>query len=284
MISRILPGALLGFAVLCAAGGAARAQLDRQTPQVMIEPRFVQIDRSTFDRAALTIFGILGGGSFGSRSLSEIGGNFDGRIGGRSTFAGGGGFEATLFTFGDITRPFGGVELQGRFGIDAFSARGQPVTQNGNQTGTVDRSQTNFLAGPQLRTMLVVTPQVNLDGYVYAQIGVAKVRTSGEPVNNVSLGGSDTALATRFGIGIDAPLGGLVRIGLEYGFQRTGSTNADRQAVALGGQFREGATDNHMILARIAFVGAIFRRQSSEQRGRELMIMVTPHLVRPAAE
>lgn len=283
MISRILPGALLGLTVALA-GGAAHAQLDRQAPQVQIDTRFVQIDRATFDRAALTVFGILGGGSFGSRSLSEIGGNFDGRIAGRSNFAGGGGIEGTLFTFGDIKRPFGGVELQLRATIDAFSARGQTVTQNGNETGTVDRSQTNFLAGPQLRTMLVVTPRINLDGFVYMQFGAARVSTSGEPVNNVALGGTDTAFAMRFGGGVDAPIGGFVRVGLEYAYQRTNVVVPDRSPIVVGAQFREGAADNHMIFARIAFVGALFRSNRTNRERRELMLMVTPRLVQPVGE
>lgn len=277
MIHRVLPGVAFGLAVVLAAG-AAQAQRGA-SPQVTIDARL-----ATVDRPAFTIFGLLGGGSFGSRSLSEIGGNFDGRIASRSNFAGGGGVEATLFTFGNIARPFGGVELQLRANIDAFSARGQTVTQNGSETGTVDRSQTNFLAGPQLRTMLVVTPQINLDGFVYLQVGAARASTSGEPVNNVALGGTDTAFALRTGAGIDAPIGGFMRVGLEYAFQRTGSTNPDRSPIVLNGQFREGSSDNHIFLARIAFVGALFRSNREDRQRRELMIMVTPRLVQPTGE
>lgn len=283
MFVRIMPAVLFGFTLALAAAGPARAQLDRSPAQVTIEPRFVTVERS-FDRPAFTMFGLLGGGGFGARSLSEIGGNFDGRIAGASAFAGGGGAEATLFTFGNIARPLGGVELQARVNVDVFSARNQQVTQNGSATGTVDRSQTNFLAGPQLRTMLVVTPQINLDGFVYMQVGAARVSVSGEPVNGVALGGTDTAFAMRAGAGIDAPIGGFVRLGIEYAYQHTASVNPDRSPLFLNGQFREGSSDAHIVMARIAFVGALFRADRRDRQRRDLMIMVTPRLVQPIGE
>lgn len=202
-------------------------------------------------RPTYYLFGYLGGGAIGGRNLNQTAGSFSGRIDSDSAFVGGGAAEATLYRFGDMSRSFGGFDLQARLNIDVYAARAVPVQElpGGVNSGSIDNTQINVLAGPQLRTPIWTSERSWFDLYGFALAGAAVVRTHGEALSGVRLTGTDSTWAVRVGGGAEVGLGGPMRAGLEYGYQITGSTQFRTNFV--DEIFRQDSYGSHRIVFRI---------------------------------
>ncbi|MEW6250617.1 MAG: secretin N-terminal domain-containing protein, partial [Planctomycetota bacterium] len=131
---------------------------------------------------------------------------------------------------------------------------GSTITNLGQITTNVAREDVGI--------KLIVTPQINSDGFVRMEIEQEVSDISGSTV--------------QLGQGVTAPIF----------FQRVTRTNVmvkDQETVVLGGLINERIENQEQkvpLLGDLPFIGLLFRHQTDTRRRAELLVVLTPHIVR----
>ncbi len=139
---------------------------------------------------------------------------------------------------------------------ESIAVQGTSFNPGGNQTGTIQSNQ--YL---QTGVELTVTPRVNPGGLVYLDV-IQTVSSPGPrpPSGNPDI--NDRSISTKIAV-------------------QSGNT------VLLGGLIRETVDDSSSGipgLRRIPYLGALFGETSTSTQRTELLVLITPTVVRSAAE
>jgi pilus assembly protein CpaC len=257
--------------------------------QVMLEVRFSEIKRSALKDIGFGFF-VKGGGSHG----------FEGSVGNGSNLSSGGGafgtpaLGAIADTFGSLTRRFGIFGLDFDAALNALESKGAittlaeptlvalsgetasflaggefpiPVAQSGSSTvAGGDTLQSNSAISVQFKPFgvsLAFTPTVLADGVINME--VAPEVSSIDPTASIVIGG--------------------LRIpGLQTRRAKTTVELRDGESFAMAGLLRRDFQDTvrqFPILGSIPIIGTLFRSTGFQREETELVIIVTPRLVRP---
>jgi type IV pilus secretin PilQ/predicted competence protein len=138
-----------------------------------------------------------------------------------------------------------------RVGAELYYRSSITVTDGGNTQGTTDKLETG--------TTLRFTPTVGEDGYVMLQITPEE--------------STGTLVQDQFG---SLPQKNLARV-------NSSIIVKDGHTVVIGGLFRESSTRSRSQapgLGSLPLIGAAFRSQTDSTRREEILILLTPHIVR----
>jgi pilus assembly protein CpaC len=249
--------------------------------QVMLEVRFSEIKRS-----ALKQFGV---GMF----VGNDSGTLQGAIGGGAALTGSGPptLGSIADSFGVLTKTFGAFGLNFDAALDALERKGAITTLAEPTLVALSGETASFLAGGEFP---IPVAQGNSGG------------TSGEGTSNsitvefkpfgVSLAFTPTVLADGVINMIVAPevssidptasivVNGLRIPGLQTRRAKTTVELRDGESFALAGLLRKDFQDTvrqFPVLGSIPIIGALFRSTNFQREETELVIIVTPRLVRP---
>jgi type IV pilus secretin PilQ/predicted competence protein len=252
--------------------------LDRQTPQVMIEARIVEASRNfTHD------LGIRFGGQY--RTITDR--TFPNRIaiGGAASDTAPGNFLVDLpaavgaGSGGAIGFALAGASSILNVELSALERSGQGKTISNPRIATLDNTEAQIQSGVRIpfvttsaegtKTELVdaslvlkVTPHVTPDGFINLKINV----TNNQPNPQLTSGGQPS-ISTR-----EANTAMLVR---------------DGDTVVIGGLYRRefsSTRDGVPGLSDVPVLGWLFRRTQEQDRNEELLIFITPHIIRQPEE
>ena len=248
--------------------------------QVMLEVRFSEIKRSALKQIGAGFFVGNGSGSFG------------GAIGGGAsltpdsvTGAGKLGLGAILDSFGILTKRFGAFGLNFNGALDALERKGAITTLAEPTLVALSGETASFLAGGEFPIPV-------------AQSGTGggnNISVEFKPFG-VSLAFTPTVLADGVISMIVAPevssidrsasisVGNLSIPGLQTRRAKTTIELRDGESFALAGLLRKDFQDTVRQfpgLGSIPIIGALFRSTNFQREESELVIVVTPHLVRP---
>ena len=237
--------------------------------QVMLEVRVAEMGKSTTKRLGIN-FAAVKGGQF---AVSRLGGraDFSGTTGGLLGFS-----EAVnaLFRFetGDVTW----TAL-----IDALMEDGLVKILAEPTLITISGQSANFLAGGEFP---VPVPQgLGTVGIEYKQFGVGLIFT---PIvlskDKISIQVTPEVSELDFSTGV--LIEGFVTPGITTRRASTTVELGDGQSFAIAGLLRETIlTDiaKFPLLGDIPILGPLFQSKSFQKRETELIIIVTPHLVKP---
>ena len=254
--------------------------------QVMLEVRFSEVKRSALKQ--------IGAGFF----VGNDGGSFTGVLGGGSsltpnadTGAGVLGLGSIIDSFGILTKRFGAFGLNFDAALDALERKGAittlaeptlvalsgetasflaggefPVPVLGNSTGGGSGGNNNASITVQFKPFgvsLAFTPTVLADGVI--NLVVAPEVSSIDPTASIVING--------------------LRIpGLQTRRAKTTIELRDGESFALAGLIRTDFQDTvrqFPILGSIPIIGALFKSTNFQREETELVIIVTPRLVRP---
>jgi pilus assembly protein CpaC len=248
--------------------------------QVMLEVRFSEVRRS-----ALKDIGI---GSFFNN-----GSNFGGAIGSGASLtpdANGNGqvrLGSILDSFGILTKTFGAFGLNFDAALNALEARGAITTLAEPTLVALSGETANFLAGGEFPI-----PVVQGGGGDNNNVGIT---VEYKPFG-VSLAFTPTVLADGVISMIVAPevssldptasvvVNGLTIPGLQTRRAKTTVELRDGESFALAGLLRRDFQDQVRqmpVLGSLPIIGALFRSTNFQKNDTELVIVVTPRLVRP---
>ncbi|MCS7269548.1 MAG: hypothetical protein NZ703_00555 [Gemmataceae bacterium] len=270
-------------------------RLDAQPPQVMIQVMIADVQLNNamefglevglqspvlfqrgptnpgfnFNTTAPLGTGVAGPGIVGFQGLSNLG---VGRIGSQSF--GGFIFTASSQSLNVVLRALqaqGRVEILSRPQVQVmdnqvgFIQVGQdfPVPTNVNVTGLTTQQGIQYR---QVGVVMRVTPRISPDGKIVMRI---EPQVSSVSPNLVSLGG-----------GLLAPAFNIQTV-------QTTVVAADGETVVLGGLItrQDSRLENGLpFLKDIPYVGALFRYRQHQVQRREVLIIMTPHIVRSEAD
>ncbi len=251
--------------------------------QVMLEVRFSEVRRS-----ALKDIGI---GSF-----FDNGSNFGGAIGnGASLTPGANGsgqvrLGSILDSFGILTKTFGAFGLNFDAALNALEARGAITTLAEPTLVALSGETANFLAGGEFP---IPVAQNGLGGDNNG--GGSAITIEYKPFG-VSLAFTPTVLADGVISMVVAPevssldptasvqVNGLTIPGLQTRRAKTTVELRDGESFALAGLLRRDFQDQVRqmpVLGSLPIIGALFRSTNFQKNDTELVIVVTPRLVRP---
>ena len=250
--------------------------------QVMLEVRFSEIKRSALKQIGAGFFVGNGSGSFG------------GAIGGGAsltpdsvTGAGKLGLGAILDSFGILTKRFGAFGLNFNGALDALERKGAITTLAEPTLVALSGETASFLAGGEFP--IPVAQSGSGSG------GGNNISVEFKPFG-VSLAFTPTVLADGVINMIVAPevssidrsasisIGNLSIPGLQTRRAKTTIELRDGESFALAGLLRKDFQDTVRQfpgLGSIPIIGALFRSTNFQREESELVIVVTPHLVRP---
>jgi type II secretion system protein D len=270
-------------------------RLDAQPPQVMIQVLIADVQLNNamefgievglqspvlfqrgptnpgfnFNTTAPLGTGIAGPGIVGFQGLSNLG---VGRIGSQSF--GGFIFTASSQSLNVVLRALqaqGRVEILSRPQVQVmdnqvgFIQVGQdfPVPTNVNVTGLTTQQGITYR---QVGVVMRVTPRISPDGKIVMRI---EPQVSSVSPNLVSLGG-----------GLLAPAFNIQTV-------QTTVVAADGETIVLGGLItkQDSRLENGLpFLKDIPYIGALFRYRQHQVQRREVLIIMTPHIVRSEAD
>ena len=249
--------------------------------QVMLEVRFSEIKRSALKQIGAGFF--VGNGS----------GSFNGAVGGGASLtpdsvsgAGKLGLGAILDSFGILTKRFGAFGLNFQGALDALERKGAITTLAEPTLVALSGETASFLAGGEFP---IPVAQSSSGG------GGNNISVEFKPFG-VSLAFTPTVLADGVINMIVAPevssidrsasisIGNLSIPGLQTRRAKTVIELRDGESFALAGLLRKDFQDTVRQfpgLGSIPIIGALFRSTNFQREETELVIVVTPHLVRP---
>jgi hypothetical protein len=270
-------------------------RLDAQPPQVMIQVMIADVQLNNamefgieaglqspvlfqrgpttpgfnFNTTAPLGTGVAGPGIVGFQGLSNLG---VGRIGSQSF--GGFIFTASNQSLNVVLRALqaqGRVEILSRPQVQVmdnqvgFIQVGQdfPVPTNVNVTGLTTQQGITYR---QVGVVMRVTPRISPDGKIIMRI---EPQVSSVSPNLISLGG-----------GLQAPAFNIQTV-------QTTVVAADGETIVLGGLItkQDSRIENGLpFLKDIPYVGALFRYRQHQVQRREVLIIMTPHIVRNEAD
>ena len=270
-------------------------RLDAQPPQVMIQVMIADVQLNNamefglevglqspvlfqrgptnpgfnFNTTAPLGTGVAGPGIVGFQGLSNLG---VGRIGSQSF--GGFIFTASSQSLNVVLRALqaqGRVEILSRPQVQVmdnqvgFIQVGQdfPVPTNVNVTGLTTQQGITYR---QVGVVMRVTPRISPDGKIIMRI---EPQVSSVSPNLVSLGG-----------GLLAPAFNIQTV-------QTTVVAADGETIVLGGLItkQDSRLENGLpFLKDIPYIGALFRYRQHQVQRREVLIIMTPHIVRSEAD
>jgi type II secretion system protein D len=270
-------------------------RLDAQPPQVMIQVMIADVQLNNamefglevglqspvlfqrgpttpgfnFNTTAPLGTGVAGPGIVGFQGLSNLG---VGRIGSQSF--GGFIFTASSQSLNVVLRALqaqGRVEILSRPQVQVmdnqvgFIQVGQdfPVPTNVNVTGLTTQQGITYR---QVGVVMRVTPRISPDGKIIMRI---EPQVSSVSPNLISLGG-----------GLQAPAFNIQTV-------QTTVVAADGETIVLGGLItkQDSRLENGLpFLKDIPYVGALFRYRQHQIQRREVLIIMTPHIVRNEAD
>jgi pilus assembly protein CpaC len=241
--------------------------------QILLEVRFAEMQRGTVKALGLNAV------NYGAGELNPLGVAVNpGGISGGSITSPGTGLGATA-TFG-ANLNFGGLGIR----LQALEQQGLIRTLAQPNIIALSGETANFLAGGEFP----VPTGVQLNGQVaieFKQFGVGLSFTPTlleDGLINLLVAPEVSSLDPAAGIDI----GGLRIPGLKVRRARTTLELRDGQTFALAGLIQNDFRDtiNKVpLLGSIPIIGALFRSSSFERQETELVILVTPRIVRPVA-
>lgn len=241
-------------------------QLDRIPEQVMIETMIVEASLTKNDKLGVE-WNFVQGKAFGSDGVT---GNVGQTFGLQNTTPAPTGFKYTL-TGGNLTAFINALQTDSRFNILStpriFTSNQQQATINISQsvpyvlsTRTDANGNISYNYGFQdVGIVLNVTPRITANGFVTLDVDQTANDLQGYTTFNAPIVNQREA-------------------------QTTVSVK-DGETVVLGGMIRSQVTStvNKLpILGDLPFLGSLFRSTSKENQKTELMIMLTPRIVRTA--
>ncbi|HEU0311062.1 MAG TPA: type II and III secretion system protein family protein [Sphingomicrobium sp.] len=272
--------------------------------QVMLEVRFSEIKRGALKDLGFSMF-VQGGGSHG----------FAGAIGSGATLSSPGGTTTTTTTNPDGSTTVTEVPNEPILGLGAITSAFGILTRNFNIFGLDINAAMNALETKGAITTLAEPTLVALSGET------ASFLAGGEfPVPVAQSGGSSTGVSSSTAITVEfkpfgvslaftptvladgvinlevAPevssidransivVGGLVIPGLQTRRARTTVELRDGETFAMAGLIRRDFRDTvsqFPILGSIPIIGSLFRSTNFQNEDTELVILVTPRLVKP---
>jgi pilus assembly protein CpaC len=230
--------------------------------QILLEVRFAEMQRGTVKALGISQVDYTGNGGSNAGTITSPGNG----LGATGTFSAALGF------------PNLGIRLQ------ALEQQGLVRTLAQPNIIALSGETANFLAGGEFP----VPTGVQLNGQVaieFKQFGVGLAFTPTlleDGLINLLVAPEVSALDRAAGIDI----GGLRIPGLRVRRARTTLELRDGQTFALAGLIQSDFRDTVNgipFLSKIPIIGALFRSQSFERQETELVILVTPRIVRPVA-
>jgi general secretion pathway protein D len=243
-------------------------QLDRIPEQVMIETMIVEASLTKNDKLGVE-WNLVQAKAFGNEGTT---GNIGQTFGLQTTTPAPTGFKYTL-TGGNLTAFVNALQTDSRFNILStpriFTSNQQQATINISQsvpyvlsTRTDANGNISFNYGFQdVGIVLNVTPRITANGYVTLDV-------------------DQTANDLQGYTSFNAPI-------VNQREAQTTVSVKDGETVILGGMIRSQVTStvNKLpILGDLPFLGNLFRSTSKENQKTELMIMLTPRIVRTAED
>jgi pilus assembly protein CpaC len=252
--------------------------------QVMLEVRFSEIKRSALKQ--------LGAGFF----VDNDSGSFTGAVGGGAsltpnpgTEAGRLGLGAIADSFGILTKRFGAFGLNFDAALDALERKGAITTLAEPTLVALSGETANFLAGGEF-------PVPVASGNGAGAVGGATAITVEFKPFGVSLAFTPTVLADGVINLVVAPevssidptaslvIANLRIPGLQTRRAKTTVELRDGESFAMAGLLRTDFQDTvrqFPVLGSIPIIGALFKSTNFQREETELVIVVTPRLVRP---
>ena len=248
--------------------------------QVMLEVRFSEIKRSALKQIGAGFFVGNGSGSFG------------GAIGGGAsltpdsvTGAGKLGLGAILDSFGILTKRFGAFGLNFNGALDALERKGAITTLAEPTLVALSGETASFLAGGEFPIPVAQsgTGGGNNISVEFKPFGVSLAFTPtvlADGVINMIVAPEVSSIDRSASISV----GNLSIPGLQTRRAKTTIELRDGESFALAGLLRKDFQDTVRQfpgLGSIPIIGALFRSTNFQREESELVIVVTPHLVRP---
>jgi len=253
--------------------------------QVMLEVRFSEIKRSALKQLGFGFFVNSDGGSF-----AGVSGNGAALVGAGPPTLG-----AIADSFGIITKRFGAFGLNFDAALDALERKGAITTLAEPTLVALSGETASFLAGGEFPVPVARggTSSATEDGDV---IGVSTAITVEFKPFGVSLAFTPTVLADGVINMVVAPevssidptasivINNLRIPGLQTRRAKTTVELRDGESFAMAGLLRKDFQDTvrqFPVLGSIPIIGTLFRSTNFQRDETELVIIVTPRLVRP---
>ncbi|MEQ7872901.1 type II and III secretion system protein family protein [Sphingomonas sp. ASV193] len=250
--------------------------------QVMLEVRFSEVNRQALKQ--------IGAGFF----VSNGSGSFQGAIGSGASLTGAGsaaggklGLGAIVDSFGVLTKTFGAFGLNFEGALDALEKKGAITTLAQPTLVALSGQTASFLAGGEFP--VPVSQGAGTSG------GNATITVEWKPFG-VSLAFTPTVLAdgvinivvepevSSIDSSASVSIGNLVIPGLQTRRAKTVVELRDGESFALAGLLRndfQNTIRQFPVLGSIPIIGTLFRSHNFQRQETELVITVTPRLVRP---
>ena len=254
--------------------------------QVMLEVRFSEIKRSALKDIGVGLL-VQGGGSHGFQGASGNGGN----IGSGGGSFGTPGLGAVADTFGALTRRFGIFGLNIDAALNALESKGAIRTLAEPTLVALSGETASFLAGGEFPIPVAQSSNSSAVGGATSSAITVEFKPFG-----VSLAFTPTVLAdgvinmevapevSSIDSSASIVIGGLRIPGLQTRRARTTVELRDGESFAMAGLLRRDFQDTvrqFPLLGSIPIIGTLFRSTNFQKEETELVIIVTPRLVRP---
>ena len=250
--------------------------------QVMLEVRFSEVKRSALKQIGVSWF------------VGSDGGNLNGASGGGASLTGSGPpkLDAITGSFGIISRSFRGLGENFNVTLDALEKKGAITTLAEPTLIALSGETASFLAGGEFP---VPTVQSGGGGGTGNGVGSQAITVEWKPFG-VSLAFTPTVLADGVINLVVQPevssidptasivINNLTIPGLQTRRAKTVVEIRDGESFALAGLLRKDFQDTIRqvpLLGSIPIIGSLFRSTGFQHEETELVIIVTPHLVRP---